>query len=81
MDNSDEDEGDPCDSGEDLDTVSDNQIGQRAIKTSDTINTQATGNSSSFGGNQNFIMSLDFNEPAIAIGSYCRVDQPPRQGS
>jgi hypothetical protein len=39
MDNSDEDEGDPCDSGEDLDKMSDQLVAQRAIKTSDTINT------------------------------------------
>ena len=51
------------------------------IKTSDTINTQATGSTTTAGGNQNYIMSLDFHEPAIAIGSYCRVEQPPRQGS
>jgi hypothetical protein len=82
MDNSDESEGDPCDSGEDLDimssdqrtTTTNNTGAQRPIKTSETTST-TQGSTSVNGGNQNYIMSLDFHEPAIAIGSYCKVEQ------
>jgi hypothetical protein len=68
MSKSDEDDVDACDSGEELETTKLLRPTNKHPPQPDTSTSQPDTS------HQNFIMSLDFQEPAIAIGSYCRVD-------
>ena len=63
MSKSDEDDGEACESGDEVESYQ-----REATKDSELSTTNAQDST------KNFIMSMDFNEPAIAIGGYCRLD-------
>jgi hypothetical protein len=63
MSKSEEDDGEICDSGDEIDIIR-----RDPAKDSDASTSNAHDST------KNFIMSIDFNEPAIAIGGYCKVD-------